>query len=253
MDNENLLAKPDETAATQPDIVAEPSPQKTRDAVVWRFVLLAVALILIFILLYPLLKSPSPLSSEPSSEQVETSPTLTAPEATVQANPESAPAQFELGNTYVRTGEWAKAVQAYRKAIELDPNYQTAYANLGVVYYQQGQFDLAASQYEKALELDPNDGEVAYNLGALYLQQALATGGAPDLDRLNQAIAQLEYVQALDPDLAEPYFGLGVAYTVLERRADAIQAFETFLARDTGQDPRASQEAQRYLQDLREQ
>lgn len=251
MDNENQLAKLDETVATQPDIVAEPFPEKTRGPAIWQVVLLAVALILIFILLYPLLKSPSLPSAEPSSEQVETSSTLTAPEATAQASPDSAQAQFELGNTYVRTGEWAKAAQAYRKAIELDPNYQTAYANLGVVYYQQGQFDLAASQYEKALELNPNDREVAYNLGALYLQQALATGGAPDQERLNRAIAQLEHVQTLDPDLAEPYFGLGVAYSILDRRDDAIQAFETFLTRDTGQDPRASQEAERYLQNLR--
>ena len=247
MDNDNLLTKADETVAAQPDVVAEPSTERARRPVVW----LVAALILIIILLYPLLKAQSPPQS--ATEQVETSPTLTAPEATAQANPESAQTQFELGNTYVQASDWPKAVEAYRKAIELDPNYQTAYANLGVVYYQQGQFDLAASQYEKALELDPNDGEVAYNLGALYLQQALATGDAPDLKRLDQAIAQLEHVQALDPDLAEPYFGLGVAYSVLNRRDDAIKAFETFLARDTGKDSRASQEAQRYLDNLRAQ
>lgn len=247
MDNDNLLDKADEMAATQLNPAAEPAPEETKGPAAWRVGLLVAALIVIIILLYPLLKS----QPQASSEQVETPPTLTAPEATARANPASAQAQFELGNTYVRANDWTKAVQAYKKAIELDPNYQTAYANLGVVYYQLGQFDLAASQYEKALELDPNDGEVAYNLGALYLQQALATGGAPDLERLDQAMAQLEHVQALNPDLAEPYFGLGVAYTVLDRRENAIQAFETFLARDTGQDPRASQEARRYLQDLR--
>ena len=246
MANENLLEQQDDTVFPQPEPEAELSPVKTNGTGVWRLVLLGVALIVSFILLYPFLKS----QSAPATEPAQTQPTITAPESTAQANPDSAQAQFELGNAYVRTGEWVKAVEAYKKTIELDPNYQTAYANLGVVYYQQGQFDLAVSQYEKALELDPNDGEVAYNLGALYLQQALATGGAPDMTLLDQAIAQLQHVQELNPDLAEPYFGLGVAYTVLERRDEAIQAFESFLARDTGQDPRASQEAQRYLQNL---
>jgi tetratricopeptide (TPR) repeat protein len=55
----------------------------------------------------------------------------------------------------------------------------------------------------------------------------------------------------LNPDLAEPYFSLGVAYNALNQKEQAIEAFETFLARDTGEDPRAGQEAQRYLEALR--
>ena len=57
----------------------------------------------------------------------------------------------------------------------------------------------------------------------------------------------------MNPGLAEPYFSLGVAYGALNQSEDAIQAFETFLARDSGQDPRASQEAKRYLEALRAQ
>jgi hypothetical protein len=53
--------------------------------------------------------------------------------------------------------------------------------------------------------------------------------------------------------LAEPYFSLGVAYKTLNQKEKAIQAFETFLARYKGQDPRASQEAQQYLEALRQQ
>jgi Tfp pilus assembly protein PilF len=178
---------------------------------------------------------------------------IVAPEATAQANPDSAQAQFELGNSYVQTGQWAKALAAYQKAVELDPNYQAAYANMGVVYYQMEQLDLAAAQYKKALELNANDGDVAYNLGALYLQQALLNSNPPNPDLLSQAIEQLEHASELDPNRAEPYFTLGVSYQALNQKEKAIQAFETFLARDTGQDARASQEAQDYLKTLRNQ
>jgi superkiller protein 3 len=178
---------------------------------------------------------------------------LTGPEAAAQANPDSAQAQFELGNSYVNAGEWQKALTAYQKTVELDPNYQAAYANMGVVYYQLEQLDLAALQYKKALELDPKDADVAYNLGALYLQQALINSNPPNPDLLKQAIDQLQNVVELDPNLAEPYFSLGVAYKTLNQKEKAIQAFETFLARYKGQDPHASQEAQQYLEALRKQ
>ena len=219
---------------------------------VWRAVIALVALIVVGFLAYPFIQEQPRNSDQSNAEGAsEAQASIAAPEATARANPDSAEAQFELGNAYVQTRQWEQAAAAYQRAIELDPNYQAAYANLGVVYYQQERLDLAASQYKKALELNPDDGEVAYNLGALYLQQALLSGGQPDPELLDQAIAQLQQAQELAPDLAEPNFSLGVAYAALNQRDKAIEAFETFLKLDTGQDPRASQEAESHLQTLR--
>lgn len=172
--------------------------------------------------------------------------------AAVPAQPGSANAEgyFQQGNDLVKQGQLEAAVEAYQNAIELDPNYQAVYANLGVVYYQLEQLDLAAQQYEKALELNPEDGEVTYNLGALNLQRALISGDEPDPQLLAQAVSQLEQALALNPNLAEPYFSLGVAYLAQNDNAKAIEAFQTFIDRDSGSDPRASQEAQRYLDSL---
>ena len=230
------------------DSFNSPEPKSIRLG--WRAVTAVIALVVIGILAYPFLRerlNVNPANDTPTSE---TQTAITAPEATAQANPDSAEAQFKLGNAYVESEQLEQALTAYQKAIELDPDYQVAYANLGVVYYQLQQPDLAALQYQKALELDPNDGEVAYNLGALYLQQALLSG-QPDPDLLDQAITQLKQAMEMSPDLAEPYFSLGVAYSALNQKEEAIQAFESFLARDSGQDPRAGQEAERYLQALR--
>ena len=65
------------------------------------------------------------------------------------------------------------------------------------------------------------------------------------------AVSQLQLASEMSPDLAEPYFSLGVAYFALNQSPDAIQAFEAFLSRDSNQDPQAKQEAERYLQILR--
>ncbi|MBE7556635.1 MAG: tetratricopeptide repeat protein [Anaerolineales bacterium] len=244
----------DEPAAEEEVAESSASPERRSQSLGWRSILAILSLVIVGILAYQFFEEQNragPATPANVSPPVPTQ--VTAPEATAQANPNSAQAQFELGNAYTDAGQWEQAQAAFQKAIELDPNFQSAYANLGVVYYQLGQLDLSASQYQKALELDPTDGDVAYNLGALYLQQALLKGNPPDPDSVKQAVDQLQQAIELDPDLAEPYFSLGVAYKALNQKTEAIQAFETFLARNSNQDPRASQEAQRYLDTLRSQ
>jgi cytochrome c-type biogenesis protein CcmH/NrfG len=220
----------------------------------WRPIIGLLALIIIGVLVYQSFKEQSP-PIVPASGNVSPVATaqVTTPVVTTQANPDSAQAQFDLGNTYAAAEQWEQAQAAYQKAIELDPNFQSAYANLGVVYYQLEKLDLAASQYQKALELKPDDGDVAYNLGALYLQQALLNSNPPNPELVKQAIDQLQHAIELDPDLAEPYFSLGVAYNTLNQKEEAIKAFKTFLSHNDGKDARAAQEAQRYLDTLRSQ
>lgn len=253
MDNDEIIAEQENLVDVQSASSASSSSADIkRLPLSWQIAIAIGALVIIGVLSYPFLQERLNKNvSDSNISSPETQTTITVTEATVKADPNSAEGQFELGNAYVQSGQLEQALAAYQKAIELDPNYEAAYANLGVVYYQLQQLDLAALQYQKALELNPDDGEVAYNLGALYLQQALLGGDQPDSDLLDRAIAQLQQAQDLSPDLAEPYFSLGVAYTAQNRREEAIEAFEIFQARDSGQDPRASQEAQRYLESLR--
>lgn len=213
----------------------------------WRIIIGIIAVVVIAFLVFPFIRPQPNINGNGATGTLSEDQN---PATALQADPDSALAQFELGNGYYEAGNWEQAVTAYKRAVELDPSYQAAYANLGVAYYQQQRFDLAASQYQKALELNPEDGDVAYNLGALYLQQALSTGEQPNQDLINQAIAQLEKALEISPDLAEPHFTLGVAYFFLNQKAEAIQQFETFLSLTTNVDSQARQEAEHYLETL---
>jgi tetratricopeptide (TPR) repeat protein len=227
------------------DVLPPDEAEKGRGVgLIWRIVAGVTALVIIAGLIYPLF---------PWSSQVAPLPTPTIAPAmgvTLEATPVSAQGWFELGKTYYKAGQWQQAVTAFEQVIALDPQYQAAYANLGAAYHRLNQLDQAEIRYQKALALNPQDGEVVYNLAAVYLQKAMQ-GGQPDPALVKQALDQLRRAQELSPDAAEPYFGLGVAYMMLNQRAEAIQAFETFVKRDSGQDPQAGQEAQRYLKMLR--
>lgn len=234
------------------DVVTAPEERKGL-GLGWRIGVGIVALVVLGVVAYPLFvreqfgtQNNVEVSVPPEAQSV-----LAEPLATAQANPDSAEAQFELGNAYYQTQQWNLAVETYQNVIETDPDFQAAYANLGATYYQLLQFNLAASQYEKALELDPQDGESAYNLGAIYLQQALSQGQQPDADLLAQAVEQIENALEISPDLAEPHFTLGVAYMALNQKEAAIQAFETYLSLDTDTTSQARQNAQGYLNTLR--
>jgi len=247
--NDNVVE--DENIIDNGDDTHEPENSKSL-GLGWRIVIGVIAIVVVGILAYPFIRErinedSQVLPTDPPQEQA----AIAEPKATAQANPDSAEAQFELGNAYYQEGQWPLAVDAYQKALELNPNFQAAYANLGATYYQQVQFDLAASQYEKALELNTEDGESAYNLGAIYLQQALSQGEQPDLELLNNAIFQIEKALQITPELVEPHFSLGVAYMASNKRAEAIGELETFLSLDTSPESRARQDAERYLEVLR--
>jgi tetratricopeptide (TPR) repeat protein len=228
------------------DVLSPDEAEKGRGVgLIWRIVAGVTALVIIAGLIYPLFPQSSQVAP-PSTPTI--APTLGV---TLEATPASAQGWFELGKTYYKAGQWEQAVAAFKQVLTLDPQHQAAYANLGAAYHRQNQLDQAEAHYQKALDLNPKDGEVVYNLAALYLQKAMPSGGQPDQALVNQALDQLRRAQELSPNAAEPYFGLGVAYMMLNQRDEAIQAFETFVKRDSGQDPQAGQEAQRYLKMLR--
>jgi len=71
---------------------------------------------------------------------------------------------FESGIASFDRGEYAQALESFRKAVEEMPDFAQAYYNIGIVYDQQEQFRDAIEAYKKVLEIDPNTGLVFENL-----------------------------------------------------------------------------------------
>ena len=65
-----------------------------------------------------------------------------------------ADAQAMMGFCYAQTGQWAKAGEAYQKALKLNPDLFWAYYNLALVNAHQGQYLQARESLQKASGLD---------------------------------------------------------------------------------------------------
>ncbi len=169
----------------------------------------------------------------------DTQTAITKLEAATKADPNSAEAFFLLGNAYYKTNP-AKAIEAYKKALEISPDNSDYLTNLGVAYYLAGNLDDSERSLRKAVEKSPDDATANYLLGVTLLQKG----------QLDDALSQFGKANSLDPNMPEPYYGLGMAYKLKGDREKAIEAFKHFLKIGPGQDPRAMDEARKQLQDL---
>ena len=162
----------------------------------------------------------------------------------------SAEGHFQKGNEYYKALQFAEAAEEYEKVLELEPDNVDVMSNLGATYYRLGKLDKAIEIYTKAIAIAPEDADIRSNLAAAYVQKQGPEGGT---DYLDLALEQYQKAIELQPDLAEAHYGAGTVYALLERTAEAIQAFEKFQELDRGTDPRATENAQMILEQLRSQ
>jgi Flp pilus assembly protein TadD len=73
-----------------------------------------------------------------------------------------------LGLLYARTGKPLQAVAALEQAVQLSPRQPIYFNALGIAYRQHGQFAKARDAYEKAIELDATYAAPLLNLGILH-------------------------------------------------------------------------------------
>jgi type IV pilus biogenesis/stability protein PilW len=126
---------------------------------------------------------------------------------------------FNMGLFYQRKGEYARAAEAYEKAVELNPFHVEAYNNLGVLYKEIGELDRAIVRYGKALAIDPTYVKAYNNLGVALVGQG----------KLEEATAQFERALELNPKNVESYTNLGVIYRRRNLIPDAHRAFQAAL------------------------
>jgi Flp pilus assembly protein TadD len=110
---------------------------------------------------------------------------IVAGACTPYAHPEKTSTQLAFGTAAAKKGLWREAAFRYEQAAAKDPNNARAHNNLAVSLEASGDFARALAEYKKALEISPNDDYIRRNyarFAEFYTAYTKTTGkaaGAP--------------------------------------------------------------------------
>jgi type IV pilus assembly protein PilF len=80
-----------------------------------------------------------------------------------------AKAARELGEAYMRQGNYIEALKELLKSEQLNPGDHLTQNDLGLVYMTKNRYDLAETHFKKAVEIKPDYAAARNNLGTVYL------------------------------------------------------------------------------------
>ncbi len=132
-------------------------------------------------------------------------------EAILKQQPELKIVQYKLGQAFFQSGDYERALVAFKKAIELGGDAALAVYDLSLTYMKLGRIDDAVLGLRRTIQLEPDHYRARTNLGLLLSEQG----------KLPEAIEQLEAATAMAPRLVLALSNLAIAYSKSGRHAEA--------------------------------
>ncbi|MFH1074054.1 MAG: DUF2723 domain-containing protein [Candidatus Firestonebacteria bacterium] len=169
----------------------------------------------------------------------------------VKRNPYQSEAHGNMGNAYMFSLDFDKAILEYKKALEIEPKSAETMHNLGVAYLKKKDYENAAGCFKKSVELypvvptdflnlmdcyvkmnkieeavnvsaagasfHPNSAEIRMNCGNLLLQT----------ERYEEALKNYDFIiKNINPNVPEVYNNMGIALLRMKMAAQAEPYFQ---------------------------
>jgi len=147
----------------------------------------------------------------------------------IERNPNERSARLELSRIARELGRPEEALEQaafLASSNAASPEFKYEY---GVSLKAAGKLDEAIAALKSSVELDPSSAVAHHALGVTELQSGKA----------REAVGPLEQAVAKAPDNGEFRFSLAQAYEKLDRIPESLAAYEAYLKRAGGSDPRA--------------
>lgn len=142
--------------------------------------------------------------------------------AAAKTSPSSAQNHNNLGDYYMRNGNYSKAVEEFTIATKLMPNYGDAYHNLANVYYQTKNYSKALENYQKAFSTNPNLWQSQQNIASIYY----------DLKQYPLALEHIQKAIDINPMNSGLRTSKGLIYLELNKKEEARKEFQQALRLD---------------------
>jgi tetratricopeptide (TPR) repeat protein len=93
---------------------------------------------------------------------------------------------LNLGMTLTDLGDYAGAVDAFKRVIAKQPKWLFAVNELGIAYRKQNNYPAAIEQFKKAVDKDDNYAVAHYNLGEALFQSGNVPAAKKEYDKLQR-------------------------------------------------------------------
>ena len=120
----------------------------------------------------------------------------------LKTNADFVGSRMKKGNYYLKKGDIKKGIESYENALAIDNINNQIRLNLATVYYNDKQYVKAEKTFKTVIEQEPEFGPVYYSLALMYAE----------LNRVDEAIDQLNKAVKLMPENIRIYYNLGLLY-----------------------------------------
>ena len=137
------------------------------------------------------------------------------------AGGDSSPDAYDLlGNAYAQSKDFARAEQAYRKAVEIDPDDPDHRRGLAQALLSQQKYAGALEQYRKLAQADPGNAENHVRMAQINRR----------LGQFDEAAANLQQAKHLAPGSVEIIYNEALLYQDQGRYGDAVKLLSDTIA-----------------------
>jgi tetratricopeptide (TPR) repeat protein len=137
------------------------------------------------------------------------------------ANDSSSPEVYDLlGDAYSQAKEYAKAEEAYRKAVEQDPDDPGHLHGLAQALMAQDKYTEALEQFKRLAQVEPGTAENYLRMAQLYRR----------LGKFDQAESSLLHAKQLAPGSLEVLYNEALLYEDQGRYDDAVKVLSDAIA-----------------------
>jgi tetratricopeptide (TPR) repeat protein len=161
-------------------------------------------------------------------------------EAAKGINPNLPRLHIDIGNMLQAQGDTVGAVESYKDAIALAPESVEPLRRIAQAYARIGEYGKASQFAKDAVDLEPTNARLRGDLGRMYyhnnvledaviqLELAIRGGSAEDGQEI-VGLPLAEPGQAVDDRVVEFYYTYGLALAKLDRCEEAVPIFQALL------------------------
>ena len=140
---------------------------------------------------------------------------------------------FESGQRYAAEGKYREAAIQYANALQIDSRFVPAHYELGQTYLKLGDGARAFQEFARTVDLDANSYAARTQLANMLLA-VRNPDGSPRQDALTQAKTHLDFLRQKQPNRAETHEAWSNYYAAQNNLGPALDEIQQTIALDPG-------------------